>query len=286
MVRRGRRADGRLQPSRLTSTDDNIYVLLVNQVLSLVIFGLAVVTGFYVRARRELVASLHERVATAEREQALTTEAARDAERTRIAREMHDVLAHRISLVAMHAGALAYREDLTREQTAETAATIQANAQLALAELRQVLGVLRAGRVSDGVEAPQPTLAELPAMLADVREAGSQVQLDVLGLRGADLSAIPVTLSRTSFRIVQEALTNARKHAVGELVSVRLEGEPGGFLELEVRNRVGVSVGAASSAGVGLTGMTERAELSGGALTYGGQPDGSFLVRARLPWNP
>ena len=197
----------------------------------MLLYGLAIITGFYVRARRELVASLHERVLTAEREQALTTEAARDAERTRIAREMHDVLAHRISLVAMHAGALAYREDLTREQTAETAATIQANAQLALAELRQVLGVLRAGRVPDGVEAPQPTLAELAALLADVREAGSQVQLDVLGLRECDLAKIPATLSRTWFRIVQEALTNARKHAPGEPVSVRLTGEPGGFLD-------------------------------------------------------
>jgi signal transduction histidine kinase len=259
------------------------YGLAANQVLGVVLYGLAIITGFYVRARRELVASLNERVRTAEREQALTTEAARDAERTRIAREMHDVLAHRISLVAMHAGALAYREDLTREQTAETAATIQANAQLALAELRQVLGVLRAGRATDGVEAPQPTLAELAALLADAREAGSQVQLDVLGLRGCDLAKIPVTLSRTGFRIVQEALTNARKHAPGEPVSVRLSGEPGGFLELEVRNRAGVSVGGGSP-GVGLTGMTERAELAGGVLTYGGQPDGSFLVRARLPW--
>ncbi|WP_051274688.1 sensor histidine kinase [Cellulomonas sp. URHD0024] len=273
----------------LAPTDDNLYAQAANQLLSLVFFGLAIVTGFYVRARRELVASLHERLLTAEREQALTTEAARDAERTRIAREMHDVLAHRISLVAMHAGALAYREDLTREQTAETAATIQANAQLALAELRQVLGVLRAGRVSDGVEAPQPTLAELPALLADVREAGSQVQLDVLGLGECDLSKLPVTVSRTSFRIVQEALTNARKHAPGEPVSVRLSGEPAGILEVEVRNRVGVAVGATGTSGappgVGLTGMTERAELAGGALTYGGQPDGSFLVRARLPWN-
>ena len=266
-------------------TDDNLYAQALNQALGLVFFGLATVTGFYVRARRELVASLNERLLTAEREQALTTEAARDAERTRIAREMHDVLAHRISLVAMHAGALAYREDLTREQTAETAATIQVNAQLALAELRQVLGVLRAGRPNDGPEAPQPTLAELPALLADVRETGSQVQLDVLGLRECELAKIPATMSRTSFRIVQEALTNARKHAPGEPVSVRLTGEPGDVLEVEVRNRVGVRVGSRAPAGVGLTGMTERAELAGGALTYGGQPDGSFLVRARLPWS-
>ena len=266
-------------------TGDTWYAVVGNQLLSVVFFGLAIVTGFYVRARREIIASLHERVRTAEREQALTTEAARDAERTRIAREMHDVLAHRISLVAMHAGALAYREDLTREQTAETAATIQANAQLALTELRQVLGVLRAGQVSDGVEAPQPTLAELPALLAEARETGSQVQLDVLDLTG-ELSRIPATLSRTSFRIAQEALTNARKHAAGQSVAVRLAGAPGGCLELEVRNRFGAALGAgAGGPGVGLTGMTERAELAGGALTYGGQPDGSFLVRARLPWS-
>ena len=118
-----------------------------------------------------------------------------------------------------------------------------------------------------------------------MRETGSQVQLDVLGLRECDLAKIPATMSRTSFRIVQEALTNARKHAPGEPVSVRLTGEPGDFLEVEVRNRVGVAVGREHAAGVGLTGMTERAELAGGALTYGGQPDGSFLVRARLPWS-
>ena len=118
-----------------------------------------------------------------------------------------------------------------------------------------------------------------------MRETGSQVQLDVLGLRECDLAKIPATMSRTSFRIVQEALTNARKHAPGEPVSVRLTGEPGDVLEVEVRNRVGVAVGSRAPAGVGLTGMTERAELAGGALTYGGQPDGSFLVRARLPWS-
>ena len=96
--------------------------------------------------------------------------AARESERTRIAREMHDTLAHRISLVALHAEALAYRTDLGRAQTAETAALIQANAQLALTELRQVLGVLRGGTVE-----PQPTLAELPALLTDAREAGTPI---------------------------------------------------------------------------------------------------------------
>ncbi len=104
----------------------------VGIILGLVSYAATVAIGYYAATRRALIASLQERVVTAERERALTTEVAREAERTRIAREMHDVLAHRISLVALHAGALAYREDLDRVQTAETARTIQGNAQLAL----------------------------------------------------------------------------------------------------------------------------------------------------------
>jgi signal transduction histidine kinase len=210
---------------------------------------------------------------------------ARDAERSRIAREMHDVLAHRISLVALHAGALLYRDDFSRAQTAETAQTIHANAQLALTELREVLGVLRAGHGAQDIERPQPTLAELPALLADAREAGTDVRLEAaMPDHARDLSQVPETLSRTAFRIVQEALTNARKHAPGQRVGVRLAGAPGAGLDLEVRNPAGVEVGLAlPSAGVGLVGLTERAELAGGALDYG-VLGGSFVVKARLPW--
>ncbi|CRK56282.1 putative two-component system sensor kinase [Alloactinosynnema sp. L-07] len=268
---------------RFSFVDDSVYTSVGSIVLGLMFFAAAVITGFYIAARRELVASLYERVLIAEREQALTTKVARDAERTRIAQEMHDVLAHRISLVALHAGALAYREDLSRAQTSETAQTIQANARLALSELREVLGVLRSGTAD--VERPQPTLAELPALLADAREAGSTVLLDTSGLPGERLPALPETLSRTSFRIVQETLTNARKHAPGQPVMVRLSGTPGGLLEIEVRNPIGDGVGLdLPSAGVGLAGLTERASLAGGALEYGPGPDGTFLVRARLPW--
>jgi signal transduction histidine kinase len=250
-------------------------------VLVMVVFAAAVAVGYYVAARRELLDSLRERAATVEREQALTARVARDAERTRIAREMHDVLAHRISLVALHAGALAYREDLTREQAVDTAETIQENARLALTELREVLGVLRGGGPADVVEQPQPTLAELPALLADVREAGSVVRLDG---GGVDLPGLPEALSRTAFRIVQEALTNARKHAPGERIDVRIAVAAGGALELEVRNRLGDRVGAAPpSAGIGLVGLAERASLAGGALEHGPRPDGSFIVTARLP---
>jgi signal transduction histidine kinase len=248
------------------------------------VYGVAVVTGFYIGARRELAANRHEQARAAEREQALVADTIREAERTRIAREMHDVLAHRISLVALHAGALVYRDNLTREQTAATAATIQANAQLALTELRQVLGVLRPGDGAHEVEAPQPTLAELPALLADSREAGTEVLLDTSRLDGT-LDEVPTTLSRNAFRVVQEALTNARKHAPSAPVRVAVSGTPGEELEVEVDNPMAVRSGAGlPSAGVGLAGLTERAVLAGGSLEHGPQSDGSFLVRARLPW--
>ncbi|MGW6441526.1 sensor histidine kinase [Lentzea sp. NPDC055074] len=249
-------------------------------VLSGFFLAAAVATGYYVAARRDLVDSLSERALTAEREQALTAQVARDAERNRIAREMHDVLAHRISMVALHAGALTYRDDLDRGQTVETAETIQENARLALAELREVLGVLRAGGSADvTAEPPQPTLAQLPALLADAREAGSAVRFD----SGEMLAhRFPETVSRTAFRIVQEALTNARKHAPGEPVAVRLTGASGSGLEVEVSNRLSDRVSTASP-GLGLLGLTERAELAGGTLAHGPR-DGSFVVTARLPW--
>ncbi|MBM7773895.1 signal transduction histidine kinase [Actinokineospora baliensis] len=242
-------------------------------VLAGVIFGAAVVTGYYTAARRELVDSLRDRARTAEREQALTAVVARDAERTRIARDMHDVLAHRISLVALHAGALTYRDDLSRGETVKVAQTIQSNAQLALSELRAVLGVLRPDDPSD-----QPTLAELPALVADAREAGAEVLVDNRCPAGESL---PEHLSCTAFRVVQEALTNARKHAPGAPVTIRISGAPAGVLEVEVHNPVGPE--GSAPPGVGLVGLAERAELVGGTLHHG-RSDGSFIVTARLPW--
>jgi len=267
---------------RFLLTEGGRFESVSGVVLSAAFFAAAVATGYYVAARRELVDSLRERALTAEREQVLTAKVARDAERNRIAREMHDVLAHRISMVALHAGALTYRDDLDRGQTVEAAQTIQENARLALAELREVLGVLRADG-STGVSAagPQPTLAQLPALLADAREAGSAVRLDSGELL---VHHFPEALSRTAFRIVQEALTNARKHAPGEPVVVRLTGAAGGVLELEIRNPLGDRVGAVASPGVGLLGLAERAELVGGTFVHGPRPDGSFVVAARLPW--
>ncbi|MFP7834879.1 sensor histidine kinase [Marisediminicola sp. LYQ134] len=293
--------------------------------IAIAVYGILVATGFYVGARRDLLASLRERALNAEREQALREESAREAERTRIAREMHDVLAHHISLVSLHAGALTYRTDLTRDETAQAATVIQNNAQLALTELRQILGVLRSSEGGSGaaggagaadgadaadggradaerldarVEPPQPTLADLPALLDDSREAGTDVTLDAgvtpdagdLDLALAvDLEGLGESVSRTAYRIIQEALTNARKHAPGAPVTVELERRDA-ELRVTVRNPVrqasvaGTRESGGSGSGVGLTGLQERAELAGGSLAHGVDRGDHFVVTARLPW--
>jgi signal transduction histidine kinase len=144
--------------------------------------------------------------------------------------------------------------------------------------------VLRSSDGADAVEQPQPTLAELPALLADCREAGSDIALTSSEL-DQPLDQLPTTLSRTAFRIVQEGLTNARKHAPGAPVRVALAGGPGRQLVVEVCNPVAVRTGSEqSSAGVGLAGLTERAALAGGRLEHGPDADGAFVLRATLPW--
>ncbi|SDT28406.1 Histidine kinase [Friedmanniella luteola] len=265
--------------------------------------AVALVAGLYIGARRDLVQSYRDRAETAEREQAARVEQARMGERARIAREMHDVLAHRISLVALHAGAMTYRTDLGAEELRSSARVVQENAHLALSELRDVLGVLRdrtpgPAAVGPGPSPPQPqpTLADLPALVRETREAGTPVQ--VAG-RLADPAALPDAVGRTAFRVVQEALTNARKHAPGCPVVLRLDGTPGARLEVEVSNPLlrspvpagdrawgPAGLGAASpvpGAGLGLVGLAERVGLAGGGLVHG-PAAGRYEVRAWLPW--
>ncbi|QCB94614.1 sensor histidine kinase [Cellulomonas shaoxiangyii] len=274
--------------------DERVGVMLLPALgLSALVWGLLVAIGFYVGTRRELVRSLEERALVAEAAQESRAEQARAAERTRIAREMHDVLAHRISLVALQAGGLAFRDDLSRDEVRAAAETVRDGAHRALEELREVLGVLRADApAATEEEPPQPTLDELPALLADVDEAGAPVTLDVSALPGAtrtSLSGVPASVSRTAFRLLQEALTNAQKHAPGAPVAVRLAGEPGGRLELTVVNDaapVGVHAGSrVPGAGLGLVGARERATLAGGGLEHGPDAAGRFVVRAWLPWS-
>src|SRR3954463_9843676 len=219
-----------------------------NLVVCLLAISAFVAFGMYVGARRDLVASLRDRAERAEREQALQVATAQAGERTRIAREMHDVLAHRMSLVALHAGALAFRTDLTPAETRRTAGIIQVNSQSALGDLREILGLLRDTERGAGAtqHRPQPTLGDLHTLLDDERAAGAHVTLrcDL-----ADLDALPASVGRSAYRIVQEALTNARKHAPHAAVTVEVSGRPGSGLELTVRNPVGV--GVRSSGGEG-----------------------------------
>jgi signal transduction histidine kinase len=240
--------------------------------------------GMFLRGRRQ---SRGERVRHAEAEQQLRIEQARYAERTRIAREMHDVLAHRISLLSLHAGALEFHPDAPAEEVARAAAVIRASAHQALEDLRAVISVLRDG--ADGQtpqlpQPPQPTLAALPALLEESRAAGMRLHADV---RVADLAAVPDSVGRHALRIVQEALTNARKHAASTAVELRVEGAPGKGLVIEVRNPAPVLAAGEPEipgSGTGLVGLAERATLSGGRLEHGLDEHGDFQLRAWLPW--
>ncbi len=256
-----------------------------NLIFTVLATGVIVAVGMYIGARRDLIASLRDRADRAEREEELRVAATRAAERTRIAREMHDVLAHRMSLVALHAGALAYRTDLSVAETRETAGIIQANSQGALADLREILSLLRdtGGDINAPDDRPQPTLADLDTLLDAERAAGAHITLhsDV-----EDGDTLPVSIGRSAYRIVEEGLTNARKHARHAEVTVELSGRPGGGLDLCVRNpvRVGGDHHDNVSSGFGLVGLAERAAASHGRFHHGRPPDGDFVLRAWLPW--
>jgi signal transduction histidine kinase len=251
-------------------------------------FGAIVGWGRFVRARHELVRSLADRAERAESEQQLRVEHARSSERARIAREMHDVLGHRLSLLSLHAGALEFSQPDSPEEIAHEAAVIRENAKQAMEDLREVVGVLREAEGTDGAgppEGPQPTLEQLPGLIDESRAAGMDLEV-VNGLQ--DLSAVPDAVGRHAYRILQEGLTNARKHAEGCAVKLRVEGKPGAGLELELRNRLPVEAAATASeagSGSGLVGLSERAALAGGRLDHG-ETDGDFRLWAWLPWPP
>ncbi|SFK19650.1 Signal transduction histidine kinase [Cellulomonas sp. KH9] len=248
--------------------------------------ALVVVTGMFVGGRRALVTSLREQAAIARREADARDDSARASERNRIAREMHDVLAHRLSLVALHSGALEYRSGLDPEQVRQTAAVVRENAHEALGELREVLGLLREPSAGDEQSRPQPTFAQVHELVAGARAAGSPVVFELDRVADDDLARLPASTSRHLYRVVQETLTNARKHAAGAPVHVRVHGAPGERVALEVTNPVPRTAPATRlpSSGWGLTGLAERLRLTGGELDAGARGDGTFAVRAWLPW--
>jgi signal transduction histidine kinase len=245
--------------------------------------GVVVVWGMLLRARGELITSLRDRAQQNEDEQQRRVEQARQLERTRIAREMHDVLAHRISLLSLHAGALEFRPDAPPEEVAKAAGVIRASAHQALQDLRDVIGVLRTDESASEPERPQPTLGEVPALVTEGRRAGAKIDLDV---RVDDPDAVPHAIGRTIYRVVQEGLTNARKHANGAAVRVTVLGDPAEGLTVEVRNWLPINglVPDIPGAGTGIIGLGERVGLAGGRLEYGATTAGDFRLRAWLPW--
>ncbi|MET9659702.1 histidine kinase [Streptomyces sp. NPDC006510] len=242
---------------------------------------LVVSWGMVVRSRRQLVVTLRERAHRAETEAELRAEQAQRLAREAIAREMHDVLAHRLTLLSVHAGALEFRPDAPTAEVARAAGVIRDSAHEALQDLREIIGVLRSPGESDG-DRPQPTLATLDSLIGESRLAGMKVTLDN---RVDDPAAAPAATGRTVYRIAQEGLTNARKHAPGTEVTVTVTGAPGEGFTVEVRNPAPTEpFERVPGSGQGLIGLTERATLAGGSLDHGPQPGGGFRIRASLPW--
>jgi signal transduction histidine kinase len=241
--------------------------------------------GLFVRVRRELIVSLRERAERLEADQEQRDELAREAERRRIAREMHDVLAHRLSLLSIHAGALEFRPDASRAEITQAAAVIRTSAAAALDELHEVITVLRED-TAIGTGAPQPTLVQLPDLFRESRAAGMDLHAHV---DEPGTEALPAALGRTAYRVVQEGLTNARKHAPGAMVVVTVSvNRPHGML-VEVISHPdspGIKTTEApllARVGSGLIGLTERLTLVGGELEHGLNVDGDFVLRATVP---
>ncbi|GGQ14755.1 two-component sensor histidine kinase [Streptosporangium pseudovulgare] len=243
-------------------------------------YGALLGWGALARSRRALLISLHERARRAETEQGRRIAEARMAERRTLAREMHDVLAHRLSLVATHAGALEYRPDSSPDQLARAAGVVRSGVHQALEELRQVIGLLREEDDLLDEREPWPTLADLPRLVAEAREAGQDVRVS-----DETAGAVPPPAGRTGYRVVQEGLTNARKHAPGQPVEVLLRGAPGTPLLITVTNPMPPpgAAPASPSSGTGLVGLTERVRLAEGQLDHH-STGGRFRLHARLPW--
>lgn len=251
-------------------------------VTSILLILLALGWGMLVRARRQLVVALRERAIRAESEADLRAEHAQRLAREAIAREMHDVLAHRLTLLSVHAGALEFRPDAPPAEVARAAGVIRDSAHEALQDLREIIGVLRTPGDGDSADRPQPTLATLDALVAESREAGMKVTLDN---RITDPAGVPAATGRTVYRIAQEALTNARKHAPGAEVTVAVRGGLGPGLTVDVDNAAPIGeFEKVPGSGQGLIGLTERATLAGGRLEHGAADHGGFRVRAWLPW--
>jgi signal transduction histidine kinase len=259
--------------------------LIWQQALAIVVaFTATIVFGDNMRRRRERAAELVERAERAEREKELLAQQQVQQERTRIARELHDVVAHSLSVMVIQAGAARRHVDTRPDQATSLLESIESTGREAMIEMRHVLGVLRSERADDESRQPQPSLDALPDLVASSPDLPVQLQTD------ADVTAVPPGIELSAYRVVQEALTNIRRHA-GRVdrvdVSIRqLEGS----LHVEIcddgRGAGRAGHGVDDGAGYGILGMRERVGLFGGELIAGPRAGGGWRVLATFPLEP
>ncbi|MDT0270445.1 histidine kinase [Streptomyces sp. DSM 44915] len=240
-----------------------------------VVWGL----GVLAQSHRQRLLSMERHAADAERERHLLAERAAAAERVRIARDMHDVVAHSLTLLVVHAETMRARSGDLPEWAREQVDALAAAGRQATVEMRELLGLLRNGAPEEAPRAPAPTLAELPPLVAAARQAGNPVRLTTDG----ELARVARPVQLTGYRLVQETLANARRHAPGAAVTVDLRVADGAL-----RVAVGCAaprrpVAPVPGPGTGLEGLRERVAAGGGTFAAGGTPDGGFRVVAELP---
>nr|WP_246458392.1 histidine kinase [Saccharopolyspora gloriosae] len=240
------------------------------------IAALPLLLGLWLYSRRDLLTSLRERAVQAERERDLLAERAVTAERRRIAREMHDVVAHRVSVISLQAGALTMTA--TDQRTEEVAEVIRVSSSAALSELREMLRALRDDAENPGGDHAAPSLDGLRDLVEDSVAAGADIALDM----PQELPETSAVVGRAAYRVLQEALTNAGKHAPGSPVRAEILAAADGLV-VEVTNQRGAGTTVVEGSGYGLIGMRERVTLAGGTLQVGRTDDDGYRVRAAFP---
>ncbi|GAA3901972.1 sensor histidine kinase [Microbacterium invictum] len=259
-----------LHPTAVTPNAATADVIVATSVAGLV-YLVAVLLAGRLRIGQEL--SRERELSAAEQSRRVQVE-----ERARIARELHDVVAHSLSVIQVQASTARYRLPGLPDEAVRELDDIAANARASLTEMRRLLGVLRTEDQAAEL-APQQGIDDIAALVDSVRRAGVQVGL---GITAADVSEIPASVQIATFRIVQEALSNAVRHAPGAAIAVSVSAD-----DTAVRLRIHNDVGDAASGqgtGHGLRGMRERATLLGGTLDAGPGSDGGWTVSAVLPW--
>jgi signal transduction histidine kinase len=242
------------------------------------VFGFGLLFGWTVQSRRLRLEAAEERAKLLEREQAEEAARAVADERLRIAQELHDVVAHSMSVIAVQAGAGMHVVDADPAEAKRALENISTTSRSTLTELRRLLGVLRDDG-SGAAYAPAPSLDDLGALAREVTDAGVPVEVTTDG----SLGDLPLGVGSTGYRIVQEALTNVLKHAGPSTASVHVEHRPGA-LRIEVSDDGRGVNGRALPGGHGLLGMRERVAVYGGSLDAGPRPGGGYAVRAVLPY--